>query len=120
MEEYEYIKKKYCNKLEKNVDFESFLDKFLDEYFSKKSIIDELFDLRNEENRIISDKEVEIMSKDEKIYEKLLLLCGREKEYEIDEIISLIEENKQDLVELYSREFYMLGIKDAQALKKLL
>lgn len=120
MEGYEYFKRKYSHKLDKNTNFEKFLEKTLDDYFKEKSIIDELFDLRNEESRLVSDKEVEIMSKDELIYEKLILLCGREKELEIDEIISLIEENKQDLVELYSKEFYKLGIKDARAFKKLL
>lgn len=120
MEGYEYIKRKYSYKLDKDTNFEKFLEKTLDDYFKEKSIIDELFDLRNEESRLVSDKEVEIMSKDELIYEKLILLCGREKELEIDEIISLIEENKQDLVELYSKEFYKLGIKDARAFKKLL
>lgn len=118
MPNYDKLEKKYRDKLEKDIDFEKFLDKLLEEYFKEDSIIEELFELRNEENRLISNKEIEIMDTDEKIYNKLLFLCGREQKKQLDDVVFLIEKNKQNLVELYSKEFYMLGFKDGQSIKK--
>jgi len=118
MKSYEDLEHKYQNKLEKNIDFKVFLDKILDDYFKTEDVIEHLFEFRNQENRLISEKEIEIMGKDEKLYTKLLALCGREKKAQLDKVVFLIEANKQDLIELYSKEFYKLGIKDGKSLKK--
>ena len=117
MSNFEYLEKKYKNKLNRNVDFSDFLQKVLEEYFEENNLLDRLFDIRNEENRIISDKEIEFVDAEENIYNKLLFLCGREKKDELDKIILLIEENKQNSIDFYTREFYKLGIKDGKSLK---
>ena len=118
MENYENIEKKYRCYMKKNMDFSIFLENVLENYFNEENIIVRLFDLRNEEDRLISETEIVIAEKDEEVYNELLVLCGRENKEKLDDIISKFEENKQNLIELYSKDFYKMGIKDGKSLKK--
>ena len=58
------------------------------------------------------------MEKEEKIYQKFILLCGRKNKQQVDKLFAEIEKNYQDLIDIYTKEFYKLGIKDAKSLKK--
>lgn len=118
MLKYEDLEKKYGDKIKKSMDFSEFLQKLLEEHFNEETVIDRLFDMHNEENRLISERDVKIMEREEEFYNQLLALCGRENKDALEEILCLNEENKQDLVEFYSKEFYKLGIKDGKSLKK--
>lgn len=112
------IQKKYSKHLKKNESFEEFLQKILAEYFEEETAIDQLFYLKYEDNHLISNKEIEIMEKEEEIYEKFILLCGRENREQVDELFAQIDENHQELLDIYIKEFYKLGIKDAKSFKK--
>lgn len=112
------IQKKYSKHLKKNESFEEFLQKILTEYFEEETVIDQLFNLKYEDNHLISEKEIEIMGKEEEIYEKFILLCGRDNKQQLDTLFAQLEENYQELLDIYTKEFYKLGIKDAKSFKK--
>ncbi len=115
---YSDLEEKYRKHLKGKETFHDFLQKILKEYFEEETVIDQLFELKYEDNHIISNKELEIMDKEEKIYEKFILLCGKENRKQVEELLAQVEDNYQDLIDIYAKEFYKLGIKDAKSFKK--
>lgn len=118
MTKYEELKEKYASQLQNHMTFETFLQERLEEYFHENTIIDHLYAWRSEQSHVISDKEVEIMDKEEKLYAKLIELCGPEKKEALDELLLSLEMNRQDMVDVYAKEFYKFGIKDATSFQR--
>lgn len=117
---YKDIEKQYRQYLEENAPLPDFLQNIVNKYLKEESLIEQLFNMKYENANFFSDKELEFTEKEEKLFKEFILLCGEDKKEQAEELFTRLEENFQGLVDVYTKEFYKLGIKDAKEFMRFL